>query len=185
MNNLMIDIETLSTRCDAAILSIGAVFFDTETLELGETFLVNIKMESDKNYGRIDPETIKWWLKQSDIARIEVTQSTEHTLLSALCSLKRWITSKTDPKQLKVWANSPSFDLVILHNAYQRCDKNAPWEWHNERDVRTCIDIGKTELNRHETIKPNNRQHTALADAQYQAAMVLSVYDKRKEILCL
>jgi DNA polymerase III epsilon subunit-like protein len=31
MQHIMIDLETLSTRPDAAILSIGAVFFDIET----------------------------------------------------------------------------------------------------------------------------------------------------------
>jgi len=180
----MIDIETLSTRHDAAILSIGAVFFDTETLELGETFSANIEMNSGEHYGHIDPETVNWWLKQSEVARNNAISGNE-LLNDALRRFKEWILYRTDRDRVQVWAKSPSFDLIILSNAFKRVNSKAPWKYYNERDVRTCIEVGKNQLNRYDgNLKPSKYQHTALADAQFQAAMVLTVYDKRKEIQC-
>jgi DNA polymerase III epsilon subunit-like protein len=62
----MVDIETLGTKPSSTILSIGAVFFDIETGELGERFYMNIDPKQDRS---IDPSTVMWWMVQSSEAR--------------------------------------------------------------------------------------------------------------------
>ena len=42
MKQLMVDLETLSTRPDAAIIAIGAVYFDKVTGETGDEFYCTI-----------------------------------------------------------------------------------------------------------------------------------------------
>src|SRR5690348_4173144 len=49
--DVMVDIETLSTRYDAAILSIGAVAFDRKTGILGPQFLICIDPRSTQDAG--------------------------------------------------------------------------------------------------------------------------------------
>ncbi|MCM4863587.1 3'-5' exoribonuclease, partial [Escherichia coli] len=59
--HLMIDLETMGKNPDAPIISIGAIFFDPQTGEMGPEFSKTIDLETAG--GVIDRDTIKWWLK--------------------------------------------------------------------------------------------------------------------------
>ena len=70
MIHISLDLETLSTSCNATILSLGAVRFDIDKGDILEEFYYLVSMKSSmKLKFNIDPETIKWWMKQSDEAR--------------------------------------------------------------------------------------------------------------------
>ncbi|MBK0004878.1 3'-5' exonuclease, partial [Erwinia sp. S38] len=47
MNHLMIDLETMGNKPNAAIVSIGAVFFEPDSGEIGNTFYSNVQLESE------------------------------------------------------------------------------------------------------------------------------------------
>lgn len=67
MNDLMIDLETLSTAPGAHILSLGAVWFDRATGELGpELYVVT---DPGVTNGEIDADTVCFWSWQSGAAR--------------------------------------------------------------------------------------------------------------------
>lgn len=67
---------------------------------------------------------------------------------------------------VNVWANSPSFDLILLSNAYKKFNMAIPWKFYNERCVRT-ISYLKPDVK-----KNTNRQkgvaHSAIDDCIYQ-----------------
>ena len=64
--NLMIDLETLGTKPNSAILSIGAVYFDKDGL--GEEFYANVDLQDSIDSGfDIDASTVYWWLSQYQI----------------------------------------------------------------------------------------------------------------------
>ncbi|NDD98181.1 MAG: 3'-5' exoribonuclease, partial [Actinobacteria bacterium] len=64
MTQVMIDIETLSTQYNAAILSIGAVKW--EESEIVDTFYINVDPKSCKELGlHVEHKTVEWWMKQS------------------------------------------------------------------------------------------------------------------------
>ncbi|MEG1654826.1 MAG: 3'-5' exonuclease, partial [Hafnia sp.] len=50
MNHLMIDLETMGNGTYAPIISIGAVFFDTNSGEIGTDFQVNVSLESSMRF---------------------------------------------------------------------------------------------------------------------------------------
>lgn len=132
MKNIMIDIETLGTEPDSAILSIAAVNFN-----LTESLYLKIIPESNNDYGRtINISTVKWWFKQSDEARNEFLQGNFFDLKHALLQLHNFI----KPDDI-VWANSPSFDCVILKSAFKAVTIECPWKFYNERDVRTLLGL--------------------------------------------
>ncbi|EIN8137959.1 3'-5' exoribonuclease, partial [Escherichia coli] len=62
-DHLMIDLETMGKNPDAPIISIGAIFFDPQTGDMGPEFSKTIDLETAG--GVIDRDTMKWWLKQS------------------------------------------------------------------------------------------------------------------------
>ncbi|EHB2472636.1 exonuclease, partial [Shigella flexneri] len=62
-DHLMIDLETMGKNPDAPIISIGAIFFDPQTGDMGPEFSKTIDLETAG--GVIDRDVIKRWLKQS------------------------------------------------------------------------------------------------------------------------
>lgn len=177
MNHVMIDIETMGTNPNAPIASIGAVFFNPKTGELGEKFYCRVDIETDMKNGAVaDGSTIKWWLRQSAEARAELISDDALTPWGAAGKLSDWLTDNADDlKCLKVWANSPSFDCVILKSAFVRTDTEIPWCFWNEMDVRTIKEIGLNIMGYVSGTVSIGVRHNALDDAINQAQIVSSV----------
>jgi len=181
---VMIDIETMSTASDAAIISIGAVKFNTMG-EVREAFSVNVSLQSSIDLGlRVDGATVYWWLVQSEAARLALTES-KVSISAALVSLSNWLGK--DSKHIKVWSNGADFDLPILTTAYKLADIKLPWAYRNTRCYRTlkslypCLDSSfpvtdkakKAKKAREELAElPKYTAHTALGDAYMQAEFV-------------
>ncbi|HIH3247349.1 TPA: 3'-5' exoribonuclease domain-containing protein, partial [Escherichia coli] len=87
-DHLMIDLETMGKNPDAPIISIGAIFFDPQTGDMGPEFSKTIDLETAG--GVIDRNTIKWWLKQSREAQSAI-MTDEIPLDDALLQLREFI----------------------------------------------------------------------------------------------
>ena len=69
---IMLDLETMGTGPDAAIIAIAAVEFDRETGKLGREFYEVVDLASAMAAGStVEASTILWWMQQSDEARGE------------------------------------------------------------------------------------------------------------------
>ncbi|MCA7012054.1 3'-5' exoribonuclease [Dickeya dadantii] len=183
MNHVMIDLETLGKNKNAPVASIGAVFFEPKTGELGERFYCCVDFENDMKNGAIpDGDTIKWWLKQPTEARVELVSDDAIHLWDAVNKFSDWLTDNADDlNKVKVWANSPSFDCVILSAAFERAETDIPWNYWNERDVRTIKAIGLSIMDMGRflgTAEIIGIKHNALNDAINQAKMVSAVWQK-------
>lgn len=55
------DIETLDTLPTEAVLSIGAVYFDRRTGEIGESFYARISFVDAITLGSFSDSTMNWW----------------------------------------------------------------------------------------------------------------------------
>ncbi|HBN0686703.1 TPA: 3'-5' exoribonuclease, partial [Escherichia coli] len=86
-DHLMIDLETMGKNPDAPIISIGAIFFDPQTGDMGPEFSKTIDLETAG--GVIDRDTIKWWLKQSREAQSAI-MTDEIPLDDALLQLREF-----------------------------------------------------------------------------------------------
>ena len=162
----MIDIETLSTKPNAAILTIGAIKFsrkgDIKKLKDCDTFYrrVDWKNLQKKDYN-FDEDTLDWWYSQKKHVRDEALDNgPRYPIEKVLDEFSAWYKGSKI-----VWANSPSFDCVILENAYQKCKRKPPWKFWSTRDLRTLYDLGggvrKSDIQ-------NPEAHNALNDAYTQ-----------------
>jgi hypothetical protein len=73
MKDIMLDLETLGTKPGGIILSIGAAQFDLKKglIDADNTFYENIQISDSVEKGfTITGETIEWWFKQDDNARL-------------------------------------------------------------------------------------------------------------------
>nr|EFG6131153.1 exonuclease [Escherichia coli] len=139
-DHLMIDLETMGKNPDAPIISIGAIFFDPQTGDMGPEFSKTIDLETAG--GVIDRDTIKWWLKQSREAQSAI-MTDEIPLDDALLQLREFIDENSGEFFVQVWGNGANFDNTILRRSYERQGIPCPWRYYNDRDVRTIVELGK------------------------------------------
>ncbi|EMY2703032.1 3'-5' exoribonuclease [Escherichia coli] len=174
--HLMIDIETMGKNPNAAIISIGAIFFDPQTGDMGPEFSKTIDL--DTAGGVIDRDVIKWWLKQSREAQSAIL--TDEILLDdALLQLREFIAENSGEFFVQVWGNGANFDNVILRRSYERQGIPCPWHYHNDRDVRTIVELGKAiDFDARTAIPFEGERHNALDDARYQAKYVSAIWQK-------
>jgi len=162
----MIDLETLSTRPTAAILSIGAVQFDPYTGEFGQTFYTTVLTESCAAAGlTIDRETVDWWGKQGEAAQAILKDCMDFqsspTITECLSDLAMFINTN---KLKHPWSCGAGFDIPILSNAYTQTEQKIPWDFWNVRCYRTIKALFRTDEDDFVGI-----EHNALDDAKHQA----------------
>ncbi|MSL05541.1 exonuclease, partial [Escherichia coli] len=166
-DHLMIDLETMGKNPDAPIISIGAIFFDPQTGDMGPEFSKTIDLETAG--GVIDRDTIKWWLKQSREAQSAI-MTDEIPLDDALLQLREFIDENSGEFFVQVWGNGANFDNTILRRSYERQGIPCPWRYYNDRDVRTIVELGKAiDFDARTAIPFEGERHNALDDARYQA----------------
>ena len=175
-DHLMIDLETMGKNPDAPIISIGAIFFDPQTGDMGPEFSKTIDLETAG--GVIDRDTIKWWLKQSREAQSAI-MTDEIPLDDALLQLREFIDENSGEFFVQVWGNGANFDNTILRRSYERQGIPCPWRYYNDRDVRTIVELGKAIDFDARTATPfEGERHNALDDARYQAKYVSAIWQK-------
>ena len=175
-DHLMIDLETMGKNPDAPIISIGAIFFDPQTGDMGPEFSKTIDLETAG--GVIDRDTIKWWLKQSREAQSAI-MTDEIPLDDALLQLREFIDENSGEFFVHVWGNGANFDNTILRRSYERQGIPCPWRYYNDRDVRTIVELGKAiDFDARTAIPFEGERHNALVDARYQAKYVSAIWQK-------
>ena len=175
-DHLMIDLETMGKNPDAPIISIGAIFFDPQTGDMGPEFSKTIDLETAG--GVIDRDTIKWWLKQSREAQSAI-MTDEIQLDDALLQLREFIDENSGEFFVQVWGNGANFDNTILRRSYERQGIPCPWRYYNDRDVRTIVELGKAiDFDARTAIPFEGERHNALDDARYQAKYVSAIWQK-------
>lgn len=166
----MIDLETFDHKPTAAIVSIGAVQFDMQSGEIGKKFYINIDLQSCIDAGlTLSASTIMWWMSQDKGAQQSLFDAPV-SLSVALNSLEDWFVGLGD---CEVWANSPSFDLNILDNAFSKFNMPTPWRFYNERDCRTLVALNPS-IKKSIT---NDLAHDALSDCIYQVRYCSATYN--------
>nr|WP_307722035.1 exonuclease [Escherichia coli] len=173
-DHLMIDLETMGKNPDAPIISIGAIFFDPQTGDVGPEFSKTIDLETAG--GVIDRDTIKWWLKQSREAQSAI-MTDEIPLDDALLQLREFIDENSGEFFVQVWGNGANFDNTILRRSYERQGITCPWRYYNDRDVRTIVELGKAiDFDARTAIPFEGERHNALDDARGNDSNLLIVF---------
>lgn len=197
---IMLDLETLSTRNNAVILSVGATFF---TFDDGiiDTFYQEVRQD-DLLYKRfhVDPSTLSWWATsvpdklRKDMFDGKANQS-RPSLKEVLQKFSEWVKGENGEYGSKtlVWGNGSDFDNSILGNAYNEYSIAIPWEYRNSRCYRTLLSffekglvssIRKSEIEMMASISPEVSEgwvaHNSLYDSILQTKVMLSLISKGK-----
>lgn len=161
-NNVMLDLETMGTGSMAAIVAVGAVRFDHDSIL--SRFYAVVDLQSSMALGlNLDASTVMWWLNQSKEAREELLKEPVH-INQVLGRFSAWVGE--DPV---VWGNGVTFDNVILSNAYELASIRRPWSYKNDRCYRT-LKAGYPEV----PYVDEGIYHKAVDDAENQALTLIN-----------
>ncbi len=168
----MIDLETLDTRPQCTILTLGAVKFNPNSKsEPYSEFYVKFDIDEQDRLGRtVSDATVEWWGKQ-DPAIQEEAFGTEDRLPVAdiLTELNKWLVGVD-----VIWGHGYGFDITILEDLYRNVERPIPWQFWQVKDSRTLFGC----LSEDPRKSMQSDLHNALADAYYQAKAVQIAYEK-------
>lgn len=176
MKHVMIDIETMGTRERAPIFALAAVEFDPQTGEQGRSFYQVCSLESAIAAGaERDEATERWWASQSAQARTVLENNHRaQPIEMMLAAFAFWY-----PKGAQPWGNGVSFDLTIIKSAMDRSGIPVPWEFWDERDVRTMVLLGQqVGFDPKRNMPFQGVRHDALDDSRHQARYVSAIWRK-------
>ena len=176
--HLIFDLETggLPTTNPAkgpVIFSLGACVFNPFSDDIHKsTFYANIDPESCEQQGMsYELSTMQWWQRQSEEATSALT-SNRQPITTVLTDFINWL-NEVNP--IEYWANSPTFDKVILERAYLNNKMTFPFEFWKENDIRTLKKFYQRILSEPMNIT-NGTAHNALDDAIKHAKEVQAIH---------
>lgn len=166
---LMVDFETLSTKPNALVLTMGCVHFNPWGNGYGDSLYLRIDVDQQTEMGRdIDPETLDWWGKQNPEVMEEAFNPDDRVSLEdAMNQFHKFAWGCS-----RFWSHGATFDLMIIENIYAQLKKPLPWNFWQLRCSRTLMDLGV------DPDMPTNGKHNALQDAIRQSVGVQNTFRK-------
>jgi hypothetical protein len=167
-----IDIETLGTKPDTVVLTIGGIKFDPHADDgLHSEFYYRLDVNEQLEKGRsVMDSTLDWWSKQDkDVYEEALGEDNRTPVLEVLKALNKWLVSVD-----KIWCQGPVFDIGILQDLYEEIDLHHNWSFWNIRDSRTLFGL----MDKDPRKDINFAAHNALADAIVQSLCIQKVYKK-------
>ena len=162
--DVMIDIETLGTKSNCPVISIGAVAFDLTTIHGSFYTALDVEEQIDSGKRIADASTIKWWMGQSGAAKTVFKENPEDTKFG-LQQLALFLSSFDD---FYVWGNGATFDITILESIFDSYGVEIPWKYNRIMDQRTI----KRFLGKDVKLKREGVYHNAVDDATTQAKFI-------------
>ena len=165
-----IDLETIDTRPQSTVLSLGAVKFNPfDNSEPYNELYFKISIDDQDQLGRTaSDDTIEWWSKQDPkIMEEAFDQKGAITVEEALSKINKFVVGVD-----VLWGQGYGFDYTIIEDMYRSLGKPIPYNFWQVRDSRTLFSVCKEDPRK----KIQNDLHNALADAYYQSKAIQMAY---------
>lgn len=160
MTDVMVDIESFGNGKNACIVQVGAIYFDRQTGELGESYAANIDARTAVSSGaELDADTVYWWLSQGADAIKSITAQPLQDIRVVMNQLNGFL---CDAKA--IWSHA-TFDFVVLTETYRRLEIKPRFHYRACRDIRTLVDMAGVST---KSFVREGIHHSALDDCKYQ-----------------
>ena len=162
--DIMIDLETLATSSNSAILTIAGIRFNfsKEYRNIDNPYLMDYfycRVDTESQYYRdIDDDTVEWWSKQDQEAKIEAFSPEDRlSFEDAMLAFNHWAAGGD-----RYWANGAAFDFPVLESANRQLGFTSPWKYWQAMDARTVYKLCPVHYS------PTKFKHHALFDCLNQ-----------------
>lgn len=187
-----LDIETLSTKEHAVVLSIGLIHVDPikencsyeELVDSGIFVKLDAKYQIDVLKRHVEKDTVSWWGKQApQIKSLALNPSDKDVSPEiALKIVSTWINEVRTDKGEKCWIRG-FMDSGVMDDLAKQIGAPTIFPYNAYRDVRTAIDlIYPNSKNGYVDVDPNRClgyapdkviKHQPVHDCAFDAAMLL------------
>lgn len=179
MIDVMLDFETLGNGTHKCICQVGAVYFDKTTGEIGQKFKANIDARSHERFGgRLDADTVYWWLQQAEEARKSLLVNPE-PILDVFVKLNEFLSGAK-----RIWSHA-TFDFVTLMETMKQLAIKPNFRYSAGLDLRTLTYLGGVRVDK---IPREGVHHDALDDCKHQVkycVAALNAVKTNKELIKL
>ncbi len=166
--HLMLDLETLSLRSNAAVIGIGVarVFPGSEVRKVFDELISPSKLSIVDSHFHVDEKIIAWHNANTQaLNRAYMDGEDGGYVINKFTSCLALLAQQ---QPLMIWCQGTDFDIPIITNYLQVYGLTAPWKYSNVRDLRTLAALFPAQ-------KPAGADHTAYADAAAQAGLLENI----------
>ena len=171
--DIMVDLETVATDPQAAILTIAAIRFNPnhDYTEVTDPFTLDhfyCRVNLDQPERSVSDDTMAWWASQAPEIRAEAFgEGNRYELADVLLAFSEWAQGGD-----RYWANGSAFDFPILESAMTSYKIRYPWQFWQTRDARTIYNM----VPDHNMVKSS--AHHALHDCLNQIIRLNDCFNK-------
>ncbi len=171
MKDVMLDFETLGNGKDKCVCQVAAVYFDRMTGELGASYKATIFAGSHIALGgKIDADTVYWWLKQSQEARNSILNPTKN-IVEAMSELNEFLIPSA-----RIWSHA-TFDFVTLMDTMKQCGIKPTFTYKHGLDIRTLVYLANVSFDK---TPREGVHHDALDDCKHQVKYCVAALNTLK-----
>lgn len=173
----MVDLETASTKENAAILSWAMVPFFTDGSEFTdmEEFYRVISLTSCFLAGMdFDRNTQKWWMEQDPKARGMFLHAEDANIHGVASEAYTWLSNLSEKYDLYLWARGLDFDIPKMEWCFRKfVERPLPYKYSHKMDVRTVLKFMQIDQSQFEM---QGIKHNALDDCKHDIRMIQEAY---------
>lgn len=194
MREVMFDLETLDTRVNAVVLSIGAVVFETKinfnehghpmTSIIHDRFYRVIDLKTQFRVGRtVSQDTLLWWMQQDANARDEAFSPVRVSSVEAIIGFNDFISQQEfDGEEVtRFWASSATFDFPIWESFCDAMGMPIPWMYNQKYDVRSVVTTANYSAKDHVAPEIVGLPPMPVYDCEWQVSLLNAA---RKKLRC-
>lgn len=171
--DVMLDLETLSTKQSANVIQISAVTFDLTNDNFSDirTFNQCCELSSERT---TDQDTLAWWNETNhDLLANLLRDGAGCDQLTAVHNFQHWIFElQNEYNMVYVWGNGSTFDNAKIENMCEQYKLKYPVNYKCNMDLRTLIRVAGITTNLGEDylkdIAFEGDEHNALDDCKHQ-----------------
>lgn len=187
-----LDIETISTKSSAVILSAGIVYADAsletttyqDVIENSIFVKFDVKDQVERLGRHVEKRTVDWWMKQAPGVRDMAMKPSPKDLKAeiGISVLSTWINQTRRGKDELCWIRG-FMDSTTLEDLTSQLDLPSLFPYNSYRDVRTAIDLmypnsksGYVDVDPTRCIGfdiSNVIKHHPVHDSAYDAVMII------------
>jgi len=175
--NIMVDLETASTKENAAILSWAMVPFFTDGTEFTdmEDFYRVVSLTSCFFAGMdVDKGTQDWWMKQEPKAKSMFLHAEDENIHGVAMEAYTWLSNLAEKYDLYMWARGLDFDIPKMEWCFRKfVERPLPYKYSHKMDVRTVLKFMKIDQSQFEM---QGVKHNALDDCKHDIRMIQEAY---------
>lgn len=168
MNRMAIDFETLGTKADCAVLSLGwCVFDEKQTLETSTVYF-NLDEQIKLLNRTVESATLAWWMTFTNPhARSVFELANSDPRVNAWNCLNTFMDDYITYECEELWGWGADFDNAILSHLTSQVAVKPVWKYNASRCGRTLCAAANVK-----PVRDPEIHHQAGADAEVQALAI-------------